>query len=239
MKLIKKIIKKILFILGFEKIFYEKKYYSQDGEDILLQSFFVDKGREYKGFYIDIGAHHPMRFSNTYVFYKKGWKGINIDATPGSMKEFNRVRKRDINIEAGISDSYGELEYYSFHEPALNSFNKAISEERIKSGCKLKEIIVVETFSINDILDKFISKKQNIDFITIDIEGLDLIVLQSLNFDKYAPEFFVVEDSDFISKDIIEYSKSSIYCFLKQKEYKPIVKTRLSVIYKKQGNVEV
>jgi len=73
---------------------YSIKIYSQDGEDIILKEFF--SGKE-KGFYVDIGAHHPLRLSNTYLFYKKGWSGINIDAMPGSMKIFNKKRRRDIN----------------------------------------------------------------------------------------------------------------------------------------------
>ena len=52
--------------------------------------------------FIDVGAHHPMRFSNTYLFYKKKWKGINIDPLPGSMKLFNKLRPRDINLELGV-----------------------------------------------------------------------------------------------------------------------------------------
>ena len=70
--------------------------YSQNGEDLILNRFLENKKN---GFYIDIGAHHPIRFSNTYLFYKKGWRGINIDAMPGSMDLFNKIRSRDINIE--------------------------------------------------------------------------------------------------------------------------------------------
>ncbi len=71
------------------------------------------------GFYVDVGAHHPLRFSNTYKFYKRGWHGINIDAMPGSMDLFNRLRHRDINLERAVSDSKQILTYYAFNEPAL------------------------------------------------------------------------------------------------------------------------
>ena len=56
--------------------------YSQEGEDMILGKIF--SGQKH-GFYVDVGAHHPLRFSNTYLFYLKGWRGINIDAMPGSM----------------------------------------------------------------------------------------------------------------------------------------------------------
>jgi len=75
--------------------------YSQEGEDLILERFFEGMNT---GFYVDVGAFHPKRFSNTYIFYKKGWHGINIDARPGSMKLFNFVRPRDINLEIPISN---------------------------------------------------------------------------------------------------------------------------------------
>ena len=73
--------------------------YSQDGEDMVLRKIFKNQKM---GFYVDIGAHHPKRFSNTHLLYKKGWKGINIDATPGSMKLFNQLCPRDTNLELGV-----------------------------------------------------------------------------------------------------------------------------------------
>ncbi len=56
--------------------------YSQFWEDMLLNFYFL---RQQQGFYIDIGAYHPIQLSNTYHFYKRGWREINIDATPGIM----------------------------------------------------------------------------------------------------------------------------------------------------------
>ena len=73
--------------------------YSQEGEDRILQRLFENQT---PGFYVDIGAHHPRRFSNTYIFYKQGWRGINVDATPGSMFLFRVFRKRDINLEIAV-----------------------------------------------------------------------------------------------------------------------------------------
>lgn len=74
-------------------------FYSQEGEDMVLRKIFKNQK---KGFYVDIGAHHPKRFSNTHLLYKKGWKGINIDVTPGSIKLFNQLRPRDTNLELGV-----------------------------------------------------------------------------------------------------------------------------------------
>jgi len=70
--------------------------FAQEGEDRVLYRMFQGRfGRP--GFYVDVGAHHPTRFSNTYLFYRMGWRGINLDAMPGSMAAFARARPRDIN----------------------------------------------------------------------------------------------------------------------------------------------
>ena len=84
---------------------------------MILNRFFE---RKRNGFYVDVGAHHPKRFSNTYTFYKKGWRGVNIDAMPGSMEKFKKIRPRDINLEFAISNKNGTLVYHMFNEPALN-----------------------------------------------------------------------------------------------------------------------
>ena len=83
---------------------YSNISYSLQGEDMVLKELFADKNQ---GFYVDVGAHHPFRFSNTYLFYKKGWRGINIDAMPRSMELFDKFRPRDINIECGVASNGG------------------------------------------------------------------------------------------------------------------------------------
>src|SRR6187431_556967 len=107
---------------------YSLKSYSQEGEDLILNRILEKKTC---GFYVDVGAHHPKRFSNTYLFYQKGWRGINIDAMPGSMAEFRNFRPRDINIEAAVGAAK-EIPFYVFDEKALNTFDSNLAEERKK-----------------------------------------------------------------------------------------------------------
>lgn len=209
-----------------------KAYYSQDGEDAVLMSFYEDK-QGYKGFYVDIGALHPLRFSNTQLFYENGWRGINIDATPGSMDEFNVHRIEDVNIEAGISDDGSELTFYCFKEPALNTFSKEMSEKRISLGWELLTEKKIKTFHINEILSKNIPAKKTIDFMTIDVEGLDFEILKSLNWEKYSPNFLLIEELDMVGKDIMEYEKVETYKFLKDKGYAIVARTRRTLIFKR------
>ena len=102
--------------------------YSQNGEDLILNRFLENKE---KGFFIDVGAHHPIRFSNTYLFYKKGWSGINIDAMPGSMTKFNKIRPKDINIEKGVGIKNDKLIFYQFNERPSQKTNTDIKSLKV------------------------------------------------------------------------------------------------------------
>jgi len=210
---------------------YFRKSYSQDGEDMLLMSLYEGQ-QNYKGFYVDIGAHDPIKFSNTQYFYEKGWRGINIDATPGSMRRFNELRSEDINIECGVSDREGNLLYYSFAEAALNSFDPILSENRINNGWALKEKIEIPVLSINDILKRYLPVNQNIDFIDIDIEGMELQILKKFDFSKYSPKYFLLED---LNNDLLE-TDTEINAFMRSKSYFPILKCKRSVIYTFQNS---
>jgi FkbM family methyltransferase len=171
---------------------YYQKSWSQEGEDLILSRYFENK--KTTGFFVDVGAHHPLRFSNTYKFYKRGWHGINIDAMPGSMDLFNSLRPRDINIEKAVSDSKQILTYYGFNEPALNGFSKEITKHR--DGQANNKIIFtkdIETSTLEEILDEYMPKEVAIDFMSIDVEGLDFSVLRSNDFVKYRPMVILIE----------------------------------------------
>jgi FkbM family methyltransferase len=228
----RKRIKDILSVLFGYKIF-SHAYYSQDGEDVLLSTFY-ETMHNYKGFYVDIGAYHPIHLSNTALFYKRGWRGVNIDALPGSMKAFHKIRTRDINIESGVSDEYGELSYYVFGATStVNSFSEELSAKLVDSGEKIEKIIRIKVQPINDILEKHLKENQHIDFITIDVEGFELRILQSFNFEKYAPNYFLIEELEYTNKDFMQYYESPIYTILKDKGYIVAAKTKRTVIYKK------
>lgn len=217
-------------ILNFKKkLEYTTLSYSQEGEDLILNRII---GKKAEGFYIDIGAHHPKRFSNTNFFHQKGWKGINIDPMPGIMKGFDIERPRDINLELGISSQEQEISYYMFNEPALNTFSK--EEAHNKNGLRNYKIIEerkVKTYPLKFILDTYISPDTKIDFMTVDVEGLDLEVLRSNDWEKYRPNILLVEDlkrqsvNDFIAK-------SEMYTYLNDLGYSLVAKTFNTLFFK-------
>lgn len=210
---------------------YARKSYSQEGEDLILKRIF--EGKE-NGFYVDVGAHHPLRFSNTYIFYKLGWRGINIDAMPKSMVYFDKIRPNDINIETPVSDRQQTLTYYAFNEPALNGFSEKLSIERNKKdGYKIifrKEMV---TKTLAQVLDQYLPKSQTINFLTIDVEGLDFSVLKSNDWEKYTPEVVLVE---ILGSSLEDINASEITSFMKKKGYIIFAKTYHTVFFKLENS---
>ena len=195
---------------------YATKSYSQEGEDMILRRIFEHKA---DGFYVDVGAHHPVRFSNTYLFYKQGWTGINIDAMPGAMKLFNKIRPKDINLEQAISEKEKTLTYYQFNDPALNGFDVELSENRDSepNGYNIQFKTQLKTKSLEIILDDYLPINKIIDFMSIDVEGLDYEVLRSLNLIKYKPRVLLLEilyTSDNNNKnEIVSYLEQNGYIY--------------------------
>jgi len=224
------LIKRIFWILTV-KIFphwkFSKVFYSQYGEDMVLLSF-LDSNSIENGFYVDIGAHHPWKFSNTAYFYKHGWSGINIEASPDLMKEISKYRTRDINIPIGVANEVGTLKFYEFVQPAFNSFDDSLANEKFSEGPrKLVNTREVSVRPLCDILDEHLPNGREIDFLTIDVEGLDLEVLKSNNWEKYRPRFVLAEDD--VKFSDLEHNK--IYSYLTSKNYSLVARTLKTFVF--------
>lgn len=213
-----------------EKLKHARLAYSQEGEDLVLNRLFENK---HNGIYVDVGANHPLRFSNTHFFYKKGWRGVNIEPNPQLYKELQDIRKEDININLGVSTDKGELDYYMFNEPALNTFSKKEADEYLlKQEYSLIKKCQVKVDTLEAILDKIdLIKNKSIDFLSIDAEGFDLKVLASNSFYKYSPKVVLIEILG-IGK-ITEVFKNEVYVFLIEKGYDLYLRTGNTFIFKK------
>ena len=88
------------------KYFLKKKSYAMEGEDLVVLKKINNKSNK---FYVDVGCYHPLHLNNTYLLYKKGWRGINIDVSKYSIDLFNFIRPDDMNIEAAISNNQNYL----------------------------------------------------------------------------------------------------------------------------------
>ncbi len=178
-------------ILGFD---FENYYFSQCGEDYVLRSLLQKKLKTGKpGFYVDVGAFAPFRHSNTFFFYRRGWRGINIDPRPGSAQPFRKYRPEDINLELGVSDEEGTLNYHFIGEDSpMNSFSRE-SLERLGALDRVQREIPVMVKRLDQILREHEDRFEQIDFMTIDVEGLDLQVLSSNDWDRFSPSVVAIE----------------------------------------------
>lgn len=166
--------------------------YSQEGEDLILARI-LETMKIATGFFVDIGAHHPTRFSNTYYFYRRGWSGINVDALPGTRKLFKRMRPRDITIECGVGLKETTLSYFAFNEPALNTFSEQEAKKKEVPPYHIVNTFQIPVVTLKKILDDHLPVGRIIDFMTVDVEGFDHEVISSNDWVKYRPRVVVVE----------------------------------------------
>ena len=218
-------IKKKIHIL--QNIYLKNKYllsktsYSMDGEDLAIIKFVENK---INGFYVDVGAHHPIQRNNTHLLFKKGWEGINIDINEFSIDLFNYLRPLDLNLQTALSDKDGEIPFYSQKDfSQLNTTDKDIAKEHFQDNFRER---IIKCTTIQNILDNSKYKNKKIDFLNIDVEGAEMKVLSTLNFKNYDPRVICIEILGFRSmesaKREISIKKNEIYEFLSEKNYKKV-----------------
>ena len=205
---------------------------SQFGEDKKIIKLFK---RDRAGMYVDIGCFHPIRQNNTYLMYKLGWRGINIDLNPLSIELFKVARPKDINICAAISNNETKKDLFFDHDlSSLNTISKNHTIFIEKAfGIKNLKRKKIKTTRLSDLLIK--KKINKIDFMNIDIEGHELEVLKTINFKRFDIKVICIEivNYDFYSKKIKIY-KDKIFKILKKNNYSLKFKTSVNYIFKKK-----
>lgn len=153
---------------------------------------------------------------------------------PGSMKEFEQQRPNDTNREIAISDTEETLPFYIFREHALNTFSDVKAAKCLENPKnKLIEKKEITTQTLASVLDRYLPKDQAIDFLSIDVEGLDLKVLQSNNWNKYRPEVVLVEDT--YMRSLSDTLRSPIYGLMRSLKYDLIAKTFNTLFFRQIG----
>lgn len=200
--------------------------YSQEGEDLILSRYFQGSG---PGFFVDVGAHDPFRFSNTQLFYLLGWRGVNIDAMPGSMALFCKHRPGDINLELGVGLERGAMPFFIFNEPALNSFDQELSHSRQNGTHKIMRVAHVPVRPLAEVLAGHLPGGEVPSFLTVDVEGRDLDVLRSNDWTAFRPNFVLVECLESSAEDILA---SAMTAFMFEVGYRFEAKTMNTAFYR-------
>lgn len=204
-----------------------KHSYSQTGEDLILDFFLKNKK---DGFYIDIGAYHPIKLSNTYKFYKRGWRGVNIEPNHNKFHLFEKQRSEDRNLNIGIGPDNQQKKFYIFDADTLCTFSEKDAQNYQKMGHAVVETKEVSLMPLCEVMRQYAENK-TIDFISIDVEGYDLEVLKTNDWDSYRPRFIVLETVEY-SKEVFGNKLNPLYdVYMEGIHYKKVADTYVNTIY--------
>jgi FkbM family methyltransferase len=226
---IKRIITKIKKAL--DTIFLRGKIsYSQSGEDLIADYFFEQIGIG-KPKYIDIGANQPIKGNNTYYFYQKGANGICIEPDHSLIQDLKSKRPNDIILNIGISikdAQNAEFYYFDGHYNAWNTFSKIDAEKKKKESGISYNTTKVNLENIHNVIERY--NFYDVNFISIDVEGLDLEILKSINFKKINPELICVETILFSLQNGINKNES-ITSYMLDQNYIVYADTNLNTFF--------
>lgn len=206
---------------------FRKASYSQCGEDIIVKYVFELRGIRNPS-YIDIGANDPFYLNNTAIFYNSRCRGINIEANPKLMPLFEEQRPEDINLNVGIGEKDGELDFFIMEDSTLSTFSKTECEYLIKNGQKLSIVQKIKVTTVSKIL---LAHFNNIspDFLSIDVEGIDFEILKTIDFFKHSPKIICVEAAEY-SPIGAGVRRDELIAFLESKNYYEYANTNLNAI---------
>ncbi len=188
--------------------------YGYKAEDRLIESLLKPIITE-KGFYVEVGCNEPLFASNTFLFYRRGWRGICIDPNERLIKKHKRIRPHDQAFCGLVSDKEEEVEYVELDNEGLSTADLGHLQNALESGQNVRAKRKLKSLRLTTILDQ-LKAPAFFDFLSVDAEGNDMKVLLSLDFEKYQPKLIIVEADDF---DPSNPKGNDIYNFLLSKRY--------------------
>lgn len=193
--------------------------FSKSGDDLQLMKLI---NQSTPGTYVDIGCWHPVKASNSFFFSLRNWKGICIDPNPELEKLYKKFRPNDVFVNCAVGETDANLNYYmlSDNNSSMNTLNLDFLKKHDLEK-DIKKTITIPTFSLKEILDRNISVNNRLDFFDVDVEGFDLQVLQSNDWEKYRPKVVVTETDISIKEDVV----SEITTYLESVNYRLVGKT--------------
>jgi FkbM family methyltransferase len=201
--------------------------YAQQGEDLILwnmcEHLHIDQPT-----YLDIGAYDPVVISNTYLFYTRGCRGVLVEPNPARWARLESVRPRDTLLRAGIgtsSEPETEADFYVIGSTGgllggddLSTFSREEAEAvTAKTGGRhfVEKVIRMKLLNVNKVMEEHFQGAPNV--VSIDVEGLDLDILRTLDFGRFRPDLFCVETVEFgtheFRPDVVDFLASKDYVF--------------------------
>ncbi len=167
--------------------------FSQHGEDLLIEKLLGGTG---EGFYVDIGASHPFRISNTYALYRRGWSGITVEPIPSLGRLHRRWRPRDTLLPIAIGPEEGTLTFFEMLPSVLSTLDPETARRYVDEG----KAQILKTYSIEvrtpmQLFREHVGQR-TIDFLSMDIEGLDSRAVHAIDFTRVRPRLLCIELND-------------------------------------------
>lgn len=217
------------FIYKIIPLPYTNESFSQAGEDCCVHFLFSQLNIVTPS-YLELGVYKPKEASNTYKFYKNGSRGVLVEADKTLIDEIKRVRPNDMVLNVGVGlNGIEAADFYIFEEPAHNTFDKAEAEYREKFGSyRLLKTEKVKLKNINSIISENFNSTPH--FMSIDIEGLDLAVLKSLDFKKNPVPVICAETCTY-SETHLKPKDKAIENFMKSMGYFVYADTYINTIF--------
>jgi FkbM family methyltransferase len=201
-----------------DELWTSKLSFSQFGEDLIVYNLFKKLGIQ-TGKYIEIGAFDPLLFSNTYLFYRNGWRGILVEPNPVGYRKLVSRRPQDMVLNLAISNCASSVDF------VLNEARSGISDSSYLFPKRENHgTIRVSTISLENLFSKYIDPSEKIHFLSVDCEGHDRVVLESNDWAKYRPSVVLVEDQR-------QQNQTSIGHYLKNCRYSFYSRTGLTAIF--------
>ena len=210
--------------------------FSQCGEDVICKHLFLALGVS-KVNYLDLGAFHPMKISNTFLFYQSGGSGVTVEPNPNNHLLFKRFRAKDVNLCVGVGVQKGEFPYFEFEAPTLNTFSEEEALSYEKQGYPILNKRELPIMPINDILKEHFTERP-LDLVSIDVEGLDFELLNAMDLEQFKAKVICVEAVKF-SRDGRGEKDHKIKKLLEKRDYLLYADTGINYIFVRREYWEV
>lgn len=206
-------------------------YFSQDGEDLQILALLNELSN---GYYLDIGCNYPIHFSNTFKLYLLGWQGVLVDGNPTIIQKTGRIRKQDICVNALVSNQNREMDFYVSESHLISSIDPVHAGSGGEGQGK-SEKLLMQTITLDQIIERYVPPGKQIDLLSIDVEGHDFEVLQSITLSKTRPRLIVIEDLAQVKNKMGEnrYVK-----YLQERDYLLVSTDRLNLYFMRKEEFE-
>jgi hypothetical protein len=197
-------------------------------EDLVVRNHFAWDFDNSIGRFIDAGAFHPFKYSNTMLLSQLGWRGINIDCDPMKIARFQKLRPCDENICAAVGESLRDMVYLEYSAEGLTNRIADPAEKNLLSGCgeKPSKVTLIRVTTLTNVIEQSAFQGQHLHYLNVDCEGQDLSVLKGLNFSRYSPDLITVEAWT-------KKAQAELTAFLERFGYELTDIVRLTLFFKK------